>query len=222
LIFNEETWTEKIAENLSFIEWEQLNPCDGMSFGLTNLAYVEKVLETGRYPLIDHTCLYQGQIQIDETGAIEKFRTLYYGVQFSNIVSDYLRQTEWRVTQKLPREINSISARFIKSKYALPVVHTCYRIVRDLANIANYHEHGVYLCDNKSLLSYYTAWPWFEPSLQKLQLFKMNEAVRRAVFNEVIEGKTERIEEIKNITSAVVILWEQFQERYRQIISSEK
>jgi len=217
LVFNEESWTERPEGSLyALVEWEELNQVDGMSFGLTNLAFIENLLRIGRFPLIDHTCLYQGRILIDEAGAVETFRAKNDGVRFSNIVPDYLRQTEWRVTYKLPREINTLTERFIARKYALPAVHTCFRIVRDLANIATYHEYGSYLCDHSSLLSYYRAWPWFEPTLEKVRTYKTNETVRRAVFNDVMEGKSERIAEIKEIARATVKLWEQFHKRFRR------
>ena len=216
-VFDEETWTERIEDGrFALIEWKHLNQVDGVSFGLTNLAYVEKMLPTGRFPLIDHTCLYQGNILIDEDRAIEAFRERHYGLRFSNIVPDYIRQTEWRITYKLPREIDTLTERFIPGKYALPAVHTCYRIVRDLANIANYREYGNYLCDHSSLLRYYHSWPWFVPTLDELRTYKMNENVRRAVFYDVVEGKSERIAEIKEFARATVKLWEQFQERYKK------
>lgn len=209
-VLNEETWTERPEGNLDLVEWEQLNQIDGISFGLTNLAYIEKTLRTGRYPLIDHTCIYQGHILIDEAGTIEAFRDQYNGIRFSNIVPDYLRQTEWRITYKLPREIDTLTERFIPNKYALPAVHTCYRIVRDLANIANYREYGNYLPDYSSLLSFYHTWPWFEPTLEKLRAYKANETVRRALFNDVMQAKPERITEIKEIAGATVKLWDHF------------
>jgi hypothetical protein len=60
-------------------------------------------------------------------------------------------------------------------------------------------------------------WPWFEPTHEKLQSYKVNETVRCAVFTDVVEGKSERIAEIKELASATVKLWEQFQERYMEV-----
>jgi hypothetical protein len=216
LVMNEESWTERPAIDPTFVEWEQINPCEGMSFGLTNLEYIEKSLLEGRFPLIDHTCLYQGRVLIDENSIIEGFRCHYKGVKFPNIVPDYLRQTEWRITHRLLRELDTLTGQYNARKYPLPAVHTCYRIARDLANIASYQEHGVYLRDNRSLLRYYHTWPWYEPTLLKLQLYKANETVRRAVFKEVIAGSPDRITEIKGFVSATVRLWGEFQEQLRQ------
>ncbi len=216
-VFDEETWTKQPADSrLAIVEWGHLNQSDGMTFGLTNLAYIEAMLLMGRFPLVDHTCLYQGRILMDEAGAVETFRARYAGVRYANIVSDYLRQTEWRVMDKLPREINTLTERFIASKYALPAIHTCYRIVRDLANIASYYEYGFYLADHNSLRSYYHAWPWFEPTFDALSSYKMNESVRRTVFNDVMQKKPERIAEIKELCGETVKLWERFQERYKE------
>lgn len=56
-VFDEETWTERLeGGRFTLIQWGQLNQVEGMSFGLTNLAYIEKMILTGRFPLIDHTC----------------------------------------------------------------------------------------------------------------------------------------------------------------------
>lgn len=213
-VLDEPKWTDETGVTTTPIEWAKLNQGDGMSFGLTNLEYVETILLAGRYPLIDHTCLYQGQVLIDETGAVETFRTRHIGVRFSNIVPDYLRQTEWRVANKLPQELSTLGERYDRRKYSLPVVHTCYRIVRDLANIANYVENGLYLGAGNDLENYYRKWPRFEPIFLKLRLYKTDERVRQAVFHEVVEGKSERISEIRSFAEATTNYWEQFRVRY--------
>ena len=71
LVFNEHQWTEEsINAAVTVIDWQDLNQCPDLTFGLTNLAYVEQMLANGRYPLIDHTCLYQGSILVDDTGEL--------------------------------------------------------------------------------------------------------------------------------------------------------
>ena len=135
-MFDEHLWTKGIDASVTTIDWQSLNQCSDLAFGLTNLAYVEQVLETGRFPLVDHTCLYQGQVLIDDTGAVAAFRKRYHATRFNNIVPDYLKQTEWRVTRRLPRELGALTGYLDHRKYAVLPVHTCYRILRDMANIA--------------------------------------------------------------------------------------
>jgi len=216
LVFNEHTWTDGVSDATTTIAWQDLNQSQELSFGLTNLAFVEHGLEANRYPLIDHTCLYQGHILIDDTGKIAAFRARYHGVQFPNIVPDYLRQVEWRVTSRLSSELSTLTERLDHRKCVVPPVHTCCRIVRDLANITSYHAHGVYVSDSRTLADYYREhWPWFEATLQTLRAYKTDEGVRRAVFNDIVHHNPERLRQIHLCAEATVKLWEQFQAQYR-------
>jgi hypothetical protein len=106
-VLNEQRWTEGIDATVTTIDWQALNQHPDLSFGLTNLAYVERMLEAGRYPLVDHTCLYQGRVLVDDPGAVAAFRDRHRGTRFPNIVPDYLRQTEWRVSSRLNRELST-------------------------------------------------------------------------------------------------------------------
>lgn len=217
LVFDEHVWTDRINEPTTTIDWQDLNQNRGLSFGLTNLAFIEHGIRAGRFPLVDHTCLYQGHILLDETKAITTFRARYYGIRFSNIVPDYLRQVEWRVTSKLPDELHRLTEQFDSRKYAVPLIHTCYRILRDLANIANYHTYGVYISDSNTLAQYYHEhWPWFERTFQTLRVYKTNERLRQAVFNDIVQHKPKRLRYIQHCAEATVNLWEQFQRQYCQ------
>jgi hypothetical protein len=216
LVLNEHLWTDGISDATATVDWQDLNQGHDLSFGLTNLAFIEHGLQADRYPLVDHTCLYQGCILLDDTKAIATFRARYYGVRFSNIVPDYLRQVEWRVTSRLPSELRTLTERLDHRKYAVPLVHTCYRIVRDLANIASYHAHGVYVSDSDTLAHYYREhWPWFESTFQTLRAYKTDERQRQAVFNDIEQHNPERLRHIELCAEATVSLWEQFQGQYR-------
>jgi hypothetical protein len=216
LVLDEHRWTKGIDAAVTTIDWQDLNQHPDLSFGLTNLAYVGQVLETGRYPLIDHTCLYQGRILVDDTGAVAAFRDQHRGARFSNIVPDYLRQTEWRVTSRLPRELDMLTERLDHRKCAVLAIHTCYRILRDMANIASYHDNGVYIGDANGLVHYYRDhWPWFQMTFDTVRAFKTDEALRRVVFDEVVQGVSERIRTIQDCAEATASLWARFHARYR-------
>jgi hypothetical protein len=216
LVFDEHQWTKGIDATVTTIDWQDLNQHPDLAFGLTNLAYIEQMLEIGQYPLIDHTCLYQGRILVDDTGAVAAFRDQHRATRFSNIVPDYLKQTEWRVTSRLPRELSMLTEHLDHRKYAVLPIHTCYRILRDMANIASYHEHGVYISDANGLTQYYRDhWPWFQTTLDTVRAYKTDEALRKVVFNEVVQGASERIRTIQDCAEATASLWAQFYARYR-------
>lgn len=215
LVLNEPVWTDGLSDATTTVDWQELNPGQDLSFGLTNLAYVELGLRAGRFPLADHTCLYQGHILLDDTGTISAFRAHYQGVRFANILPDYLRQVEWRVTSRLPSELHPLTERLEPDKYAVPAIHTCYRIIRDLANIAHYQAHGVYRGDANTLARYYhEQWPWFEPTFQTLRAYKTDEQLRRAVFDDVIRHNAGRLRQIERCAAATVRLWEEFRGRF--------
>jgi hypothetical protein len=216
LVLNEHLWTDGISDATTPVDWQDLNQSPGLSFGLTNLAFIECGIQKGCFPLVDHTCLYQGRILLDDTKAIMAFRARYHGLRFSNIVPDYLQQVEWRITSKLPSELGMLTEQLDHHKYAVPSIHTCYRIIRDLANIANYHAHGVYICDSNTLAHYYREhWPWFEPTFQMLRAYKTDEQLRQAVFNDIVQHNSKRLRHIQHCAEATVSLWEQFQPHYR-------
>ena len=211
LVFDDNVWTKGIPDTTVTIDWHDLNRHRKLSFGLTNLAFVERCIRSGCFPLVDHTCLYQGNILLDDTQAVTAFRTRYRDVRFSNIVRDYLRQCEWRVTSKLPSELRTLTAWLDHLKYAVAPIHTCYRIVRDLANIASYDAHGVYVSDSDTVARYYRErWPWFESTFQTLRSYKTDESLRRAVFDDVVRRNPVRLRDIQRCTEATASLWEQF------------
>lgn len=215
LVLDEPIWTDGISAPTVPIEWQDLNQNQPFSFGLTNLAFIEYAIRAGRFPLVDHTCLYQGRILLDDTGAIRTFRARYQDTRFANIVPDYLRQVDWRVTAKLPGELVTLTERLDPRKYAIPVVHTCYRISRDVANIASYQAHEVYLGDSITLAHYYRdGWPWFEPAFQTLRAYKTDERLRQVVFHDIVQQNPHRLDQIRRCVEAIVCLWEQFQAQY--------
>jgi hypothetical protein len=212
---NEFQWTQGIDEAVTPNDWQVLNKQPDLTFGLTNLAYIEQMLEVGRYPLLDHTCFYQGCILIDDTGGVAAFRDQHNGTRFSTIVPDYLKQTEWRVTSRLPRELSSLSEYLDYRKYAVLPIHTCYRVLRDIANIANYQELGVYIRDINGLSQFYhDHWLWFQETFDTIRAYKMDEMLRKAVFNDVVRGHSKRIRTIRECAEATSSLWSQFQAQY--------
>lgn len=215
-VFDEYAWTEPIADTIMDVRWSDLNQHSEISFGLTNLAYIERMLPTGRYPLLDHSCLYQGCILTDGTGAITAFRDQHHDKYFANIVPDYLQQLAWRVTSKLPHELSTLTQHLDHQKYAVPPLHTCYRVLRDMANIASYRATNVYLNDTDAVAAYYYRhWPWFYPIFERLRSYKTNETVRQAVFQETAHHVPERLREIEVWTEAIVSLWQQFHRQYQ-------
>jgi hypothetical protein len=217
LVLNEHRWTAGVDAAVTTIDWPDLNRHPDLSFGLTNLAYAEQMLlETGRYPLIDHTCLYQGRILLDDTGAVAASRDQHRGTRFANIVPDYLAQTAWRVTRRLSRELGVLTEHLDQRKYAVLAIHTCYRILRDIAHIASYHEHGVYVRDANGLARYYRDhWPWIQATFNTVRAYKTDEALRQVVFHDVVRGVSERMRTIQDCAEAITSLWAQFHARYR-------
>jgi hypothetical protein len=215
LVFNEHQWTEGIDAMVTTIDWSILNQNPDLAFGLTNLAYIEQALKSGWYPLLDHTCLYQGRILVDDAEVVAAFRDQHRDTRFPNIVPDYLKQTEWRVTRRLPRELDRLTEHLDHRKYAVLPVHTCYRILRDMANIASYQEHGVYINGTSALTQYYRdRWPQFQGTIDTVRAYKTDEALRQVVFNEVAQGASERIRTIQDCAEAVATLWAYFHAQY--------
>jgi len=216
LVLDEHSWTDGAPDATTAIDWRDLNHRQDLSFGLTNLAWVEHMLLASRYPLVDHTCLYQGRILLDDSAEIATFRARYHGVRFANIVPDYLRQVDWRVTSELPGELAALQERLDHHKHAVPAVHTCYRIVRDLANIAGYQASGVYAGDPDAIAHYTREhWLWFEPTFDTLRAYKTDERLRRMVFDDIAQGQPERIRSVQLCAQATTNLWKQCQAQYR-------
>jgi hypothetical protein len=216
IVLDEHRWTEGTCEAKSTIGWQDLNHREDLSLGLTNLAFVERMIQAGCYPLIDHTCLYQGQILLDESNRIAAFRVRYHRVRFPNIVPDYLRQVEWRVAVKLPRELATLGESLDHRKRVVPPMHTCYRIIRDLANIASFHAHGVYAGAPDDIARYYHEhWPWFEATFQTLRGYKTDARLRQEVFDDVAQGRPECLHSVRLCAQATIGLWEEFEAEYR-------
>ena len=136
--------------------------------------------------------------------------------RFPNIVPDYLRQVEWRVAARLPRELATLGESLDHRKRVVPPVHTCYRIIRDLANIASYHAHGVYAGAPDDIARYYHEhWPWFEATFQTLRGYKTDARLRQEVFDDVAQGRPERLRSVRLCAQATMGLWEEFEAEYR-------
>ena len=224
VVLNERHWTDVPELATTLVDWEELNPGLHYSFGLTNLGFVARAIEQGRFPLNDHTSLFQGRLLIDETGTIATFLGRNAGMAFPNIAPDYGRQTEWRVTNRLAREANpdTITQHLDNAKFAIPLIHTCYRIVRDIAQIACYQVTARYLHDSTSLDAYYRQdWPAFYPTFQRLRAYKTDEPARRRLFAEVQRGEGTRLTELRVFYESIVALWRQFAQNQRWQVPDE-
>jgi hypothetical protein len=218
VLLKEDAWTEGPKVEVAYVEWTDLNRTEDVSFGITNLAFVERSLQAGRFPLNDHTALYQGQILADEEGAIQRFRDQYTGMAFTNIVEDYLRQTAWRINHKLQAEAGFmiLGQQLDRRKLAIPAMHTCCRIVRDIANIDTYRRHKKYVGDSAALNAYYqTHWPWFCPTFRVLFDYKRNEVQRRTLFEQVERRDLACLQNLQQLLAQTVLLWQHFNESVR-------
>ena len=74
-LLREHTWTQRPDVEVSYLDWSEINDADHVSFGVTNIAFIERCIQDGKYPLNDHTCMYQGQILQDEEGISYRART---------------------------------------------------------------------------------------------------------------------------------------------------
>jgi hypothetical protein len=215
VLLKEHAWTKGPSVEVTYVEWADLNRSEEVSFGITNLAFVERCLQAGCFPLNDHTALYQGQILADEEGAIQRFRDQYAGTAFANIVEDYLRQTAWRVNHKLRAEAEfmTLGQQLDRRKLAIPAMHTCCRIVRDIANIDTYRSYMKYLGNSAALDVYYqTHWPWFYPTFRALFDYKRDEARRRTLFEQVERRDLGCLENLQQLQAQTILLWQHFNE----------
>lgn len=208
LRFDEMLWTDPGPDRVTLVGWEALNHDPAISFGLTNLAFIAQMLLHGRFPLPDHTCLYQGQLLYDPGGRISAFRERHRQTVFANIVPDSIRQTAWRVTGRLVRERAALTTNLDARKLAVPALHTCTRVVRDLAQIASYQTSGQYLAHPGALAQYYhQRWPWFGPTFAALRAYKTDAVVRRQVFERLAQDDPAQIALAQAWITATVQLW---------------
>jgi len=212
-IFQEHAWTPPVDVELSLIGWADINGSERASFGITNLGYVERNIEEERFPLSDHTALYQGCIIVDEEQAIQSFRDRYAGQLFDNIVEGYLLQTDWRVNNKLRKEADpsTLQAHLDRGKVAIPMVHTCCRIMRDLAHIDKYRQQHTYISSFAELDKYYRVfWPGVHPWFQSMFTYKMNEERRKKLFEQVEGNDPAALAELQEMQSRVEEQWGRF------------
>jgi hypothetical protein len=215
VLMKEHAWTDSPDAKTEYVEWADLNRMPEVSFGITNLAWVERCLRDGLFPLLDHTALYQGQLLLDDEGAIEAFRERYARIAFTNIVSDYLRQLDWRVNRRLPAEAEFAAGRqtLDKRKLAIPLVHTCCRILRDIAHIDTYRRYQVYVADGAALDAYYQRqWPGYYLSFRTLFDYKTDEKQRRHMFEQVERQETAALQHLQQLRATTTQLWKEFSE----------
>lgn len=216
VLLREHTWPDVPDVEVTYLSWTDLNHLEDITFGLSNIAFIEQCLEWGQYPLNDHTCIYQGQILIDEVGAIQLFRDRYAGILFENIIIDYIRQTDWRINHKLQGKTDFafLEQRPDKRKLSIPMVHTCCRIARDIAQIDEYRQHARYFTDLAALDAYYQLqWPWFYPCFRLLFAYKTDEEQRKRLFERVESGDAAGQQLLGRLKDATITLWNHFKER---------
>jgi hypothetical protein len=217
LLLREQTWTQCPAVEVSFLDWSDINEFDDVSFGISNVGFIERCIQDGRYPLNDHTCMYQGQILLDDQGMVKRFQDRYAGARFANIVGDYVRQTGWRVTSRLREEAaqNRIAPRLDRRKQAIPTVQTCCRIARDIANIDTYRNSMTYIADLAALDAYYQReWSWFYQSFRAMFAIKTDEEERRKAFAGLEKNDAGTLRHLQQLHADTLILWGRFEERF--------
>ena len=215
VLLQEHAWTDIPDIEVTYLDWADLNTIEDVPFGITNIAFVEQCIQFGQYPLNDHTCIYQGQILVEDEGTVQRFRDKYAGVMFANILGNYLRQTEWRVNHKLrtESEFTDLERRLDQRKIAIPVVHTCCRIVRDIAQIDTYRQQTCYLADFAALEVYYQShWPGFYPFFRRLFAYKIDEEQRRMLFEKVRRRDAASQLILSQLQDRTVELWKCFKE----------
>jgi hypothetical protein len=221
ILLHEHAWTSGITGATRYLDWNDLNGNgdEEVSFGLTNLGYIERGLQIGCFPVNDHTCLYQGHILVDPTGQITSFRKHYAGIVFSNVVTDYVRQTDWRVNTKLPLEAYELTfmQHLDHRKYAIPLIHTCCRILRDLANIDSYRRDGNYLADMAALNIYYQRhWERFYGAFRTLFAYKTDEVQRRHVFAQAARRDSACLAQLRRLQHETASVWHEFKAHIAQ------
>jgi len=192
-LLQEHAWITPVEADLSLVERAEINMVEGISFGITNLGYIEHSLAAGQFPLGDHTALYQGRISIDEVGGIHAFHDQHAGVIFDNVIEGYILQTDWRVSNRLEKEADrgTIRTGLDRNKQAVPMVHTCCRILRDIAQIDTYRHQGVYVLGFAALEEYYREkWPKIYPWFRSLFALKTDSSQRKLLFLQ-IDGNDE-------------------------------
>jgi hypothetical protein len=210
LLLQEPVWTLPPPAVISYIGWEALNQALPHTVGLTNLGYVGRTIEDDHFPLNDHTCLYQGRILLDETGQVDAFRARYAGRVFQNIVRDYTQQVEWRVTQRLRREADpqTLVGQVDHTKQAIPMLHTCCRILRDLAHLSRYQSSGRYLEGQEAVAAYYReAWPDFYSTVERLFAYKTDETLRQTLFELVVSADPQSLARLQYWRRQIETLW---------------
>jgi hypothetical protein len=215
LLLKEHAWTQTPAVPCTYLDWAQLNhlPEQGATFGITNLAFVQCVIESGAYPINDHTALYQGCLLLDEIGVIGGFKQLYANIRFANIVKDYQSQTDWRVNHRLQSEMElALWGEGLESrKLMVPALHTCFRIFRDLAQIDTYQQTGAYLNDSTALNYYYESrWPTFYPAFRKLHAYKTDDSRRQDIFQQIQAGLPSGKQFLNEVWDETGQVWAQF------------
>ncbi len=219
VLLHEHAWTSGITGTTRYLDWNDLNQDEEVSFGLTNLGYVERGLKVGCFPVDDHTCLYQGHILVDPTDQIASFRKHYAGIVYPNVVTDYVCQTDWRVNTKLPLEADELTfmQRLDHRKYAIPLIHTCCRILCDLANIDSYRRSGNYLPDMMALNGYYHRnWRRFYDIFRTLFAYKTDEVQRRRLFAQAACGNSACLAELRRLQHETTSIWREFRARIAQ------
>jgi hypothetical protein len=208
-------WTTAPEVPAVVFGWADLNPTpgQGVSFGLTNLSFIERCIQDSYFPLNDHTALFQGAIGIDDTGAVTEFCERYRGIRFTNIAADYLAQTSWRVSRRLSRERAAmrLGEGLDLSKHAVPALHTCCRILQEMVQIAVYRQQGLYLRQMALIAEdFATRWPVFIPTFQALFRYKTEEAPRRVMFEGIQSQDLDCLAEAEALVEQTMQVWQRF------------
>ncbi len=216
VVFDDRQWSPPPAIDVRPVEWGPFGQNAMISFGFTNLGYIEKCLESNYFPLADHMALFQGRVVVDATGAISQFRHARNGIVFPNVVADYIRQTEWRVTNRLKRELDPASfyEKVDHNKQAIPALHTICRITTDMAQIDSYRATGQYLKDVGDVVRYYEMnWPAYYEQINQAYRKKTNELERRQLYERAVARNADVVDYVVDLAAKIEALWREFRSR---------
>ena len=198
------------------LPWLELNRQQGVTFGITNLGYVAANVAQAYFPLSDHTALFQGVILRDRDDLLKLFIDAHRDRRFANVLPDYMAQTEWRVSRRLAKDMDEswLFDHLDAVKQTIPAIHTCCRVVNDMAQIASYKTRGRYLSGHEAIMNdVATAWPAWLDAICEMFSFKMDEQRRRDLFARAQMRDPQCYSQVLHIAETTRELWAQFARR---------
>jgi len=215
LVLDELRWSDD-GQDITLLDWRILQGASGYSYGFSNLAYIEASIEQGRFPLNDHTAIYQGAIRLDLDKRIAAFRAKYIGRRFDNLFGDFARQIDWRVNHRMTKELSALFQRLDRDKCSVPATQTGYRAMRDMAHLDSYRRTGLYCASAEEVDDYFSGQPKpIRDAFRRLWELKVIESERSQLFADLEAGNEARGREIDGLATQVAEAWRLFQKAVR-------